>query len=305
MIARIVLVIVLLYGGYNLFFAWTKAEQSAPQVLKQVAEKVMQQQLCKTPLYWRIGQLDPAFSLTFDQAIQAATYAADQWNEAMGFELFRYDAQDGFAINFHYDERQQSVLQQAMLQRNIQRYDDNIAQRTETLAEQSELLRQRQRDFAIDNEQFAADAAEFQHRAAKVTQANQQRLQQEQQQLIYRQQVLQQRAEQLNAEQARLQRQHTDLNNTVNDRNAMLTAQQPLAIAEVGLMEMAQGERRMTIFAYSNEQALQLTIAHEFGHALGLGHTTNPAALMHYSLNPAQTGPTAEDIAMLKQQCSF
>lgn len=305
MLARLIFFTLLLLGSYLLLSAWSVAERPVPQVLKQVAEKVMQQQLCKAPVLWRIGQLDPAFALTPEQAKQAADIAAMQWNEAIGLELFRYDSQAGFPINFRYDERQQQVLQQALLQRNIQRYDSHIEQRAAVLAEQSEQLLQRQREFEQQNQHFAAEIAEFQQQAANATQHNLATLQQQQQLLQQREQQLQQRAQRLNEQQAQLQRQHQDLNKTVADRNALLSDQQPLLNAEVGLMEISNGQRSMTIFAYSTATALQLTIAHEFGHALGLGHTDSSTTLMHYSLNPQQTGPTAEDVAALKQQCGF
>ncbi|WP_445769076.1 matrixin family metalloprotease [Rheinheimera sp.] len=131
-------------------------------------------------------------------------------------------------------------------------------------------------------------------------------MQQQQQRLQQRQQQLQQQqAQQLNEQQAQLQREQQYLNETVADRNALLPAQQELLAAEVGLMEVQNGQRTMTIFAYNSAATLQLTIAHEFGHALGLGHTDNSASVMHFALNPQQASLTAEDIAALAQQCGF
>ena len=118
--------------------------------------------------------------------------AAAQWNSALGIELFRYDSVDGFPINFAYDERQQQLLQQALLQRNIARYDSNIDQRGANLMQQSERLKQKQQQFAQQNQQFAAAVAAFERKAQQVTAANRTALQQEQQQLNARQQQLQQ-----------------------------------------------------------------------------------------------------------------
>tara|TARA_R110002126_G_scaffold38317_13_gene114467 strand:- start:7873 stop:8790 length:918 start_codon:yes stop_codon:yes gene_type:complete len=305
MLARLVFFGLLLLGSYLLLSAWFGAQQPLPQRLKHGAEKALQQQLCQTPVLWRIGQLDPAFTLTAQQAEQAAHDAAQQWNSAFERELFRFDSQDGFPINFRYDQRQQQVLQQAMLSRNIQRYDSNIEQRAETLRQQSEQLQQRQREFAQSNQQFAAEYATFKQQAANARQDNLAALQQQQQRLQQRQQQLQQQAQRLNEQQAQLQRENQYLNNTVADRNALLTEQPPTLAAEVGLMEINNGSRKMTIFAYSTTAALQLTIAHEFGHALGVGHTNSSTSVMHPALNPQQQGLTADDIEALKQQCGF
>ncbi|MEH8017171.1 M10 family metallopeptidase domain-containing protein [Rheinheimera muenzenbergensis] len=305
MIARLVFLALLLLGSYLLLSAWSGAKRPLPQVLQQTADKALQLQLCQTPVLWRIGQLDPAFDLTAEQAEQAAHNAAMQWNRAFAQELFRYDSLDGFPINFRYDQRQQQMLQQALLERNIQRYDSTIDRRAATLQQQSQQLQQRQREFEQQNQQFSADVAAFEQQAANVDQRNAAALKQQQQELQQRQQQLQQQAQQLNEQQEQLQREQRYLNDTVADRNALLPAQQPLAAAEVGLMEISNGERRMTIFAYSNPASLQLTLAHEFGHALGLGHTDGNSSVMHYAINPQQKGLTAEDIAALKQQCGF
>ncbi len=305
MLARLVFFALLLLGSYLLLSAWSGVKGPLPQVLKQGAEQALQKQLCQTPVLWRIAQLDPAFALTAEQAEQAAHNAAAQWNAAFDQELFRYDSLDGFPINFRYDERQQQLLQQALFQRNIQRYDSTIDRRATSLSQQSDQLQQRQQEFAEQNQQFAADIANFQQQVANANQRNLAALQQQQQQLQQREQQLQQQAQRLNEQQAQLQREHQYLNDTVADRNALLQDHQPLLAAEVGLMEISNGKRSMTIFAYSTSAALQLTIAHEFGHALGLGHTDSSTSIMHYSLNPQQQSLTAEDINALRQQCDL
>jgi len=166
-------------------------------------------------------------------------------------------------------------------------------------------LQQRQREFEQLNQQLAADIAQFQQQAANANQSNVATLKQQQQVLQQRQQQLQQQADDLNQQQAQLQREHQYLNETVADRNALLADQQPLRVSEVGIMEITSTQRKMTIFAYSTPAALQLTLAHEFGHALGLGHTDSSSSVMHFALNPQQRNLTADDIAALKQQCGF
>ncbi|WP_333609142.1 matrixin family metalloprotease [Arsukibacterium sp.] len=305
MLARLVFLSLLILGSYLLLSAWFSAERPESEFLKDRAEKALQQRLCQIPVLWRIGQLDPAFALTAEQAEQAAHNAAAQWNNALGLEVFRHDSLDGFPINFRYDERQQKMLQQALLQRNIQRYDSTIERRAATLQLQSEQLQQRQREFDQANQQFSDDIAAFEQQAASASPAQLTALRQQQQQLQQREQQLQQQAERLNAQQAQLQREYQYLNDTLADRNALLQDQQAPLAAEVGLMEIINGKRIMTIFAYSTPAALQLTLAHEFGHAMGLGHSEQHTDVMHYAINPQQQSLTRADIDALKQQCGF
>ena len=101
-------------------------------------------------------------------------------------------------------------------------------------------------------------------------------------------------------------REQRYLNDTVADRNALLPLQAPAATtAEVGVMEIKGRQRSMTIYAYKTLADLQLTMAHEFGHALGVGHTSGATSVMHHQLNAAQRRLTAEDIGALQQQCGF
>lgn len=305
LILRTVFFILLAYTSYQLLPAVVNHNQPAAQVLQQFAHKGLQQYLCKTPITWRIGQLDPAFDLTPEQAGQAADNAAAQWNAALGQELFRHDSNSGFPINFAYDERQQRILQQARLRRNLARYDASINQRRASLEQKIEHLKQRQHQFDQLNQQFKTDASRFEQEARQANAANRHTLQQQQQQLTSRQRQLQQLADQLNNEQQQLIRQQRDLNQTVADRNALLPQQPTITAAEVGNMQIRGRSRSMTIFAFSSLADLELTMLHEFGHALGLGHTDNAASVMYYALTSEQNGLHSADIQAVRQQCGF
>lgn len=304
-IFRAALYTVLIYASYQLLSAYLRPEQSdLPKILQQYADDSMQRYLCQTPVGWRIGQLDPAFNLTQQQAEEAAQRAAQQWNNAIGMPLFEYDSINGFPINFAYDERQQQALKHALLQRNISRYDENIAQRSDSLNRDIEQLKQKQQQFDVLSRQFAAELARYEERAENATTADHEWLRTEQQRLIDWQKQLEHQADELNAEQRQILRQQKYINETVADRNAMLPTE-PLTTAEVGLMEIRNKERIMTIFAFKTEDDLVLTMTHEFGHALGLGHTDGSTSVMHQAINGSQSGLTDEDINALRQQCGF
>jgi hypothetical protein len=296
----------LLYACYLLVSAAVSKDSKLPTMLQGYAENALQQYLCQAPVAWRIGELDPAFALTPEQAEQTAHNAATQWNQAAGFELFRYDSIDGFPINFAYDERQQQLLQHALLQRNLERYDSNIDQRVNSLQLQYARLIRLQKQFDQLNQQFAADLAAFEQTAQQASASNRAALLQQQNQLSRRQQQLQQQADELNAEQQRLQREQSYIDATVADRNALLPQQaEAAAPTEVGLMTITGRQRVMTIFAYKTLADLQLTMAHEFGHALGVGHTDSVTSVMHHALSSRQNQLTADDIQALQHQCGF
>ena len=303
---RIVIYAGLVFACYALVSAYVRVDKSVSTPLQALAERAVQLQLCQVPIGWRIGRLDPRFSISPEQAITAAQSAADSWNSALSMSLFRYDGEGGFAIDFAFDQRQQQLLQQALLTRNIDRYDTTINERAESLQRQTERLQQQQQRFEQQNQQLADDIAAFEQKAASANVGQYQQLQQEQQQLQQRQQAMAQQADNLNAEQQLLSRQQQYLNETVQQRNALLPEiAEPVKMAEVGLMTVQGNQRQMTIYAYKTLTDLQLTMAHEFGHALGLEHSDNPASVMYFALNSEQRGPHAEDVQALRTLCGF
>ena len=302
---RAVFYAIMLYGCYWLLHNLANKQGTLPTTLKHYADAAMQQYLCQTPVLWKIGELDPAFALSYADAEDAALRASAQWNNALGREVFRYDSIDGFAINFRYDERQQHMLQQALLQRNVDRYDQTISLRREGLQQDNARLQQRLQQFDADKQQLSADLQRFEQKVRQGT-TGRHDLQQEQQQLTRRQQQLQQQADDLNALQQRLQRDQHYLNGTINDRNALIPENNAETLAaEVGLMEIRHKNRTMTIFAYKTLTDLELTLTHEFGHALGVGHIPELASVMHFAINPEQKDLTQQDIAAVKTQCGF
>ena len=191
------------------------------------------------------------------------------------------------------------------MQRNIERYDHNIDERLERLNADSARLQAQQQAFEQDNRAFATDLAAYEKQLQQSSD-NPAKLQQARAALQQRQQRLQQQADDLNAEQARLAREQRYLNDTVADRNALLPQQDsPATAPEVGLMEVQGKARTMTIFAYKTLNDLQLTMAHEFGHALGIGHTDGSNDVMHYAISNQQNRLTENDIQAVKMQCGW
>lgn len=259
---------------------------------------------CQLPLSYRLAAIDEAFGLSLHDAQQQIDAAAELWNQAAGRTLFVADATNGFPIRFIYDERQQRLLESSLLQRNLQRYDQRIAEQQQDFNARLTDFQQRQQHFSSQDQALAADIGRFNQRARQADSAIAAQLGREQAELLSRQKEHALQAEQLEAEQQRLQSQQQMLNDMINERNNLLPTQPVTsALAEVGLLEQRGAQRQMTIFAYKDRHSLQLTLLHEFGHALGIGHLDNPAAVMHAALTGQQDQLSADDLNAFRQIC--
>jgi predicted Zn-dependent protease len=65
------------------------------------------------------------------------------------------------------------------------------------------------------------------------------------------------------------------------------------------------GEEWIDIFQFEDKANLLVTLAHELGHALGIGHNANPASIMSPLIHTDHLALTAEDEAGLKDACSL
>lgn len=245
---------------------------------------------CQIPIRWRLATLDEKFNLSSPQALESIRAAAQAWNQQLGVNVFIEDAENGFPINFIYDERQQQLLAGQRLVRNVDRYDEYLQQLSADLTQLSSDHQQQLAAFERQKQQFSEQLA---RRTLDAQSAQQQQAE------------LQIQADGLNALAQKINDKNKHLQQSVQDRNQLLQDAAPpsVKIAEVGLLIRTGTMLEMRIFAYRDAPTLQQTITHEFGHALGIDHLPQTEAIMHEMLSGEQQQLTAADVSAAQQLC--
>ncbi|MFA4817565.1 MAG: matrixin family metalloprotease [Parcubacteria group bacterium] len=282
-----------------------------PQVRTYIAE----QKPCRTPLKYSIGEIDPRFNITAEQLKNILAEAEIVWEEDGGLNLFEYDPNVELKIKMVYDERQQGSDEAGKLETDLaalekQRatldrqyggldaeYDKKLAQFNIDLGEYEEDLEDYNKDVAYWNKRGGAPEDEYED------------LKDEQKKLDKTYEALKDREKELKSLASKINGIANKENSIINNYNSTITTYQNKYGAaqefEKGVYDSAQG---ITIYQFRETADLRLTLAHELGHALGIGHTQDPQSLMYYLMgeqNLENPTPTAEDAAELKTVCEL
>lgn len=228
--------------------------------------KILSYSECDTPMSYKLGTLDPKFVLSQASVVADMQNAADIWNKTYGKPLFINSPTAALTVNFVYDQR-------SALNTNIDQLQNQLDQKSATL--------QQQINF------YEADVAAFEQKLAnfnaQVVQINRSggvypdvynSLITQQNELKVEGDSLNIRALQLNLATNDFNSKVQNLNQNVSQFNQAITRK-----PEEGLYN--GNDNTITIYFADNQQELIHTLAHEFGHALGMQHTDAPQSIMY------------------------
>lgn len=245
-----------------------------------------QHQTIKKTLHYRIADIDPRFHLSQQQVLELTQQAAKIWEHETGQQNFIYDPEAEFSINLVFDERQQrstdrvqSLQQLQQDQQQWHKQNQQLQQLKADIQQNSALIADKQAQLNAQFQQYNQDVQHFnQQRSSSKVLADQ---------LAQRQTALQQQALALQQEIQRHNQRSRQLNQdlqALNQGNQQLvaSANQFNQIFQPRLFHKGHFDgKHIMIYEFSSTHDLRLTLAHEFGHALGFAHTDDPSSLMY------------------------
>jgi len=269
---------------------------------------------CAQPLSYRLGAFDDRFNISTSTAQSLLIQAEAVWEDEFGRELFVYDQNADFAVNFIFDDRQQTT-------NTANEYESTLSDLEMSHGEITGLFKERKRRYeaglAAYKETQAAYEADLRDYNARVSEWNEKggAPPQTYRRLQVEREVLDNRLAELEQQQEKVESLRLAVNELVSEGNSLAREYNQTASTFIDRF----GESRefnqaiydgdiINVYQFEGPDDLRLALAHEFGHALGVGHVENPESIMYYLMESQSLGEltmTSEDVTALKSACNY
>lgn len=266
---------------------------------------------CASPIAYRIGSFDERFDISREHLLAEAAQATALWNQAAGKPLFVYDPEAKLSLDLVYDERQETTEQQKAFDRTI---DSGRETADAVQAQYKSLQAQYESRAAAYEKEVSAFEAEAAAYSQAVRSANARGGADGGEY-----ESLQRTRQELETEQRRLETERQEVNRLASEVNSLIVQYNSLAKSineTVKAYNSTIGEefdegtydpttKQISIYEFGNDHELLRVLAHEFGHALGLGHTDEEESIMYRSNVGESEGLGPADIAALRSLCKI
>ncbi|MFN4052614.1 MAG: matrixin family metalloprotease [Acinetobacter junii] len=258
-----------------------------------------------SPLQYRIADLDPRLNISKQKMIEISQEAAAIWEQGTGKRYFVYDPKATFTVNLVFDQRQVRSMKRTENLKNLEQEKQLWLDENQKLLKLKQDSQQLHTQLELQKIKYQAQLnayASAQNKYLNKSNTKNLNLLQERTKLLNQQRdVLRilindhdRNHQQIQVKTDELKQLHEQLTQSVDRFNQYFAPQ---------LVHKGQFKgKQIFIYEFSSIDDLRLTLAHEFGHALGLKHTHNPKSLMYPRIkeqDPKNFQLTATDLALL------
>jgi hypothetical protein len=270
--------------------------------------------VCERPVPYAVGNVDPRFGVSEAQVRALAQKAEGVWERSSGRDLFRYDPQAAVKINLIFDERQQRTQEAKKLEEKL----EDVSSAQKDISKKYDSLASR---YKRDQAAYESLLAQYKSRSAdyaeKVRRWNARgggseedyaALQDEESKLDAMAKDVEERRQALNALADKVNALADQEGKVVDGYNREASRYENAYGG--GPEEFDQGVytgKGIDIYQFNSLADLVVVLAHEMGHALGVGHVEGSASIMYYLMGGQDADAPAlsdQDRAALDRRCA-
>jgi hypothetical protein len=233
---------------------------------------------CDVPLGWRVDRVDADLGMDAAEVNRAVRVAAGLWEEAFGAPLFEEDV-EGMPIRLIFDERLDGARARAEGERDLEQASGDLEARRGRL----------------EARQLRLETLSRGEGAAGLADGEIERLRGE----------LAREADAFNRDVDAFNRRAGELEDLVGvDGVESGVFRERYQIRGEMLIAL---DRTIEVYHFVDEEHLIRVLAHELGHALGLGHVSTSGAIMSEAFSVAggqpRSAPHPEELSLLDELC--
>ena len=269
---------------------------------------------CDYPLPYRIGEVDERFRLGPVTLQEIVGNGVATWEDATGLDLFVYDAAADFTINLVFDERQSETIVRKRTSLRLSNTESSIKSSEATIESSLTTFEANRREFELSRAGYQSRLSAynanvtFWNDKGGATRETRAELEAERRQLRLRADELEDMRLQLNRDADYLNRLSEENSQLVEHYNQGVDSVNSLTATTVEFHSGIYQGDKIEIYQFWNKRDLTLVVAHELGHALGIGHLEPTEAIMHFTRNDPEDAAqrvklSAMDVDALEAVC--
>lgn len=297
---------------------------------------------CRFPISYRIGAIDPSFHFSTEELASALREAETLWETGVGRDLFAASERGAaIPVNLVYDDRQERTdsikevfsdietrkaefeklrgeyetaakefdRKKEEYESGVKRYEENVAAYESHVKEYHDRLSSYEKQVIEWNAGGGAptdeyEALEDERKALKQEASDlpdeRDDLSDEKRSIEKEFRAVNALAGKVNTLAGSLNRLAAALNMTVDSYNRVFGTREEFT---TGLYTRDESGERIDVFQFYDRADLVLILAHEMGHALGVGHASEVSSIMYPSVGEQEPSLSEEDRRLFAEAC--